>query len=376
MSNEVYANTRELACAAGNGKTVCATPDVCFTPPENPATPPGVPVPYPNSAFASDTTDGSKTIQISGKEVMLKNQSYFKKSTGDEAGCAAKKGAISSSTSGKVYFVAWSMDVMLEGENAVRHLDMTTNNHACPLANEAVPWPFVDMMAPGSQSVCNDMKSQEKTACADYEPHTTPGKDMCKEAGLSGAFSPIKEVNVARTESAGANACAAARRCRLVKYNGEPKNGVDGCCPSQTPDHIVPKSSFYVKSVSDGTKFGPWEGYKMEDAPCMCLEGGSCSGSHGLRHAWHKAESKVAKGTVHPFSTEVEHCAKSAHAVAPHCNEECLKAQLIAGHEGMGDTSAAVKHSSTGRNFIGRTADLLKEIKGMLDKAHKFLPVS
>ena len=27
---------------------------------------------------------------------------------------------------GKVYFNAWSMDVMVESENAVRHLDMTT----------------------------------------------------------------------------------------------------------------------------------------------------------------------------------------------------------------------------------------------------------
>src|SRR5512139_3895303 len=103
MANEVYANGMELACKAGAGKTICAMPDVCFTPPENPATPPGVPVPYPNTGFASDTSDGSKTVQISGKEIMLKNKSYFKKSTGDEAGCAAKKGVISSKNTGKVY---------------------------------------------------------------------------------------------------------------------------------------------------------------------------------------------------------------------------------------------------------------------------------
>lgn len=125
-------------------------PDVCFTPPENPATPPGVPIPYPNTAFASDTTDGSKSVQISGKEVMLKNQSYFKTSTGDEAGCAAKKGVVSSKNKGKVYFINWSMDVMFEGENAVRHLDTTTNNHASPMANEAVPWLFVDSMVPSA----------------------------------------------------------------------------------------------------------------------------------------------------------------------------------------------------------------------------------
>src|SRR5690242_210817 len=114
MGNDVFANGREIACKAADGKTICAMPDVCFTPPENPATPPGVPVPYPNTAFASDTTNGSKTVMISGKEIMLKNSSYFKKSTGDEAGCAAKKGVITSTNTGKAYFQSWSMDVKIE----------------------------------------------------------------------------------------------------------------------------------------------------------------------------------------------------------------------------------------------------------------------
>ena len=65
MSNQVFANGRELACKAGSGKTICAMPDVCMTPPENPATPPGVPVPYPNTGLASDTSDGSTTVSRS-----------------------------------------------------------------------------------------------------------------------------------------------------------------------------------------------------------------------------------------------------------------------------------------------------------------------
>lgn len=157
MANEVYANGMELACKAGAGKTICAFPDVCFTPPENPATPPGVPIPYPNTGFASDTTEGSKTVKISGKEIMLKNKSYFKTSTGDEAGCAAKKGVISSKNTGKVYFIKWSMDVKFEGENVDRHLDMTTNNHGSPTANEAVPWPFTDgAVIPPSNPACDE----------------------------------------------------------------------------------------------------------------------------------------------------------------------------------------------------------------------------
>ena len=92
MSNEVYANGMELSARRDRASRSVAFPDVCFTPPETPATPPGVPIPYPNTGMASDTTDGSKTVKITGKEVMLKNKSYFKQSTGDEAGCAAEEG--------------------------------------------------------------------------------------------------------------------------------------------------------------------------------------------------------------------------------------------------------------------------------------------
>ena len=47
MGNEVYANSMEVSCKAAAGKSICAFPDVCFTPPTTPATPPGVPIPYP-----------------------------------------------------------------------------------------------------------------------------------------------------------------------------------------------------------------------------------------------------------------------------------------------------------------------------------------
>src|SRR5205809_2596130 len=102
MANEVYANNMEVACKAGQGKSICAFPDVCFTPPQTPATPPGVPIPYPNTGMSSDCAEGSTSVKISGQEEMLKNKSYFKKSMGDEAGCAPKKGLINSKISGKV----------------------------------------------------------------------------------------------------------------------------------------------------------------------------------------------------------------------------------------------------------------------------------
>ncbi len=175
MGNDVYANGREISCKAGQGKSICAFPDVCFTPPQTPATPPGVPVPYPNTGMDSDCSDGSKSVKISGQEVMLKNRSYFSKSMGDEAGCAPKKGVVTSTIQGKVYFVAWSMDVKFEGENVVRHLDMTTHNHASPTPNTP-PWVHIAKMffAPGG--VCSGMEHLKLQPYNKPCPNTKSGK--------------------------------------------------------------------------------------------------------------------------------------------------------------------------------------------------------
>jgi hypothetical protein len=375
MSNQVYANMMEVSCKAAAGKSICAFPDVCMTPPQTPATPPGVPIPYPNSGLASDATDGSSSVKISGQEVMLKNKSYFKKSTGDEAGCAPKKGLMSSKNMGKVYFTMWSMDVKVEGENVVRHLDMTTHNHGSN-PNEAIPWPHIDaqtMKAGGGD--CKDNVAAEKKACADYEPYKKGGKDVCAEAGLSGPFSKDKATSTKRAKSASSDPCSAARRCRLVPFNAKPEDGINGCCPAQTGDHIVPKSSFFVQSVDNGKNMPGWGpdaagkgGYSIAKAPCMCLEGGSCTGSHGLRHAHHKATAGIASGTHRPFADEVKHCAKGAKKVAPKCDEACIEAQLMQGHEGMGDASKPVKYSPTGKNFLNKVPELLAKIKEMLTK--------
>jgi hypothetical protein len=357
MSNEVYANGRELSCKAGAGKSTAAFPDVCMTPPEAPPTPPGVPIPYPNTGMTSDTTDGSKTVQISGKEVSLKDSSYFKKSTGDEAGCAAKKGVVTSVNKGKVYFNAWSMDVMIEGENAVRHLDMTTHNHASK-AGQTPPWPFVDAQAK-SKDPCKKEKEKEQKACKDYKPNPGAKKDACIAAGLGDkliqsdkdakkkGFSSASTWADSKAKKANANECLKARRCKLVQYKAD-KERPEKCCRSQTPDHLVPKSSFYEISVEHGKKLTNWSNYKPNKAPCMCAEGASnTAGSHGLRHAFHKLKGP-AEGADHSFTKATNLAAKSAAKVfkASGCSEKCLKAQIKKGHEGMG--SGDVKHSPSG----------------------------
>jgi len=159
MGHEVFANGMELVGKASSSKSICSFPDVCFTPPQTPATPPGVPIPYPNTGLASDTTDGSSSVKVSGEEAALKSQSNFKSSSGDEAGCAPKKGLINSKISGKVYFVSWSMDVKIEGQNVDRHLDLTTHNHGST-ANDALSWPQV-----GRVAMVGDLKDKPCTKC-------------------------------------------------------------------------------------------------------------------------------------------------------------------------------------------------------------------
>jgi Domain of unknown function (DUF4150) len=136
---EVYANGDEIACKAGDGKVIAAFPDVCLTPPPPPAGP--IPVPYPDTSFSKDMQNGSKTVQIKGQEVMLKDSSFYKTSPlGDEAATNGQgAGVVSHVITGKTYFVAWSMDVLFEGQNVDRHTDMTTSNHASPMANAQVP---------------------------------------------------------------------------------------------------------------------------------------------------------------------------------------------------------------------------------------------
>src|SRR3984957_12147986 len=83
MGDPVFANGMEISSKSSDCKVIAGFPDVCLSPPPPPAGP--IPLPYPISSFASDTAEGSSSVQIGGEPVMLKDQSYFKQCTGDEA---------------------------------------------------------------------------------------------------------------------------------------------------------------------------------------------------------------------------------------------------------------------------------------------------
>jgi len=353
MPDDVFANTREITCQSGTSKSIAAFPDVCMTPPENPATPPGVPVPYPNFGMASDTTDGSTTVFINGKQVMLKNQSHFKKSSGDEAGAAAKKGVITSVNRGKVYFVSWSPDVKVEGKNVVRHLDMTTHNHASNPPNEGIPWPHIGRMdlidsTPGCETQskeikdkCGDPIDKDKAKCPDSTAldaakaeHATacakkPG--AARETAKAAATVKVHKAHEDYAVALNNNACTKVLQCALVPYD---KGNKGACCPGCTPDHLVPAS-----------QFGPGRGashksYKADKAPCMCATGGAQTATHGLLGKG-RTDYMVKKGIpVNNYKkswTVADSCKCGATSAAQvtGCNQDCLEAQLKKGHEDM-----------------------------------------
>ncbi|MEQ1777418.1 MAG: PAAR-like domain-containing protein [Nitrosomonas sp.] len=352
MANEVYANGREIACKAGAGKTICAMPDVCFTPPENPATPPGIPVPYPNTGSASDTTEGSKTVQISDKEIMLKHISYFKTLVGDEAGCAAKKGVITSTNKGKVYFEAWSMDVKFEGENVDRHLDLTTTNHASD-PGDAPPWAYVDSASLKSIDACKEEVARKNEACK--------GKKT-------------------RSEQCADKKCNDAKKCLLVTFNQGSRGSEStqvGCCEGETPHHLVEVHGFMQPSGRQSNlKLPQFPNYEQNNAPCVCASAGkgwdnAKEGDHGFLHAlqgklelaaihnapvgqkdyaWNYGQSKAAGIRAHQQTFTNSHCSK-----------KCLAAQLDSYHNAQGITNQTPVRTETPK-LSGNQKDLANEL--------------
>jgi hypothetical protein len=342
MANDVFANGREISCKKADGKSICAFPDVCMTPPENPATPPGVPVPYPNAGMAKDTTSGSKNVKISGQEVMLKNKSYFKKSTEGEAGSAAKKGVVTSVNRGKVYFNAWSMDVKFEGENVVRHLDLTTHNHGSIPGNSPT-WPFIDTAAfeVGSTHACAKVATEVKNKCGKYASKSKRGRKkaiskMCEDPE-----------------------CKSARKCVLSPYN--PSNCCEENGVKMTPHHIVPKHCFMYPGGRG--KYDGCDGYNGNKAPCVCVTGKDKStGDHKKIHDRFDpiednyitsiSSGKKLAGTWQYQEAAHQGCVVTARVTK--CDPACLREQVDAYHQqGKGkkpniESQTSLRAESTG----------------------------
>jgi hypothetical protein len=212
MGGDVYANGLEVSGKVSGGKTIAAMPDVCFTPPQTPATPPGVPIPYPSFGMGSDTESGTGTVFIGGKTVNIKNKSDLSKTSGTEAGCAPKKGIITSKNTGKAYFVSWSPDVKFDGEPVIRFSDMSTHNHASP-GGQTPPWLHVLKVNVGG---------------------ITCGK-------------LLQKMNL-----------------RLHAHNKK------NCPQGYESEHFV-GNEYFQSDRETNTTFPQWEHYSQHTAPCVCI---------------------------------------------------------------------------------------------------------
>jgi hypothetical protein len=122
--------------------------------------------------MASDIKGGSKNVTIEGKEVLLRDNSCFSKTTGNEAATRSQgMNVVTHTIQGKVYFISWSMDVVVEGKNAVRHMDFGTHNHN-PQPGGTPGWPHFSAVAVVPATVCEDLEKELDQMEADLPAST------------------------------------------------------------------------------------------------------------------------------------------------------------------------------------------------------------
>lgn len=211
----VFANSLEVSAKAQNCKVIAAFPDVCFTPPLTPATPPGVPIPYPNFGMDSDLASGSSTVKIGGKPVSQENASNYSKISGDEAGSAPKKSVITSKNMGKAYAKMWSMDVKADGKGVVRFSDIMTTNHASD----------------------------------------------------TGATPPMPAVATANMSAAECAAVLIECGIHLHKHEDSP------CTAPDQSEHMMQNALFQNTRGDSSGSIPGFEKYSAGGAPCICMEG-------------------------------------------------------------------------------------------------------
>jgi hypothetical protein len=314
MGIAVYANGMSIACKAASGKSAAAMPDVCLSPPSPPAGP--LPLPYPNTAMASDTTDGSKTVQIGGQEVMLKNKSTFKTSNGNEAATKSfGMGVVTHQIQGKAAFVAWSMDVKFEGENIPRHMDLMGHNEASDPPN-VPPWLYADSQASdGSEEPCKDVQEAVKNNCT--KKTFNKGSPGCPPA------------------------CCEAKKCVM-----SPKGRVPECCDGKTKHHAVPDHCFKAPGKT-GDYYPGFEKMTNSAGLCACVSGEDKNDvdtttnqllTHGKIHRdFDRIENQYRDGNGGKWKVG-EATGAAADVVGFHtgCNKKCLKQQMTQYHKSLG----------------------------------------
>jgi hypothetical protein len=225
-------------------------------------------------------------VSIGGEEIMLKDVSSFKQSTGDEAATKSLgMGVVTHQITGKVYYTSWSMDVKVEGENVVRHMDLMTHNHMSMPGNTPT-WPYIDQQAMGAEHPCSEEHRKERAACGPLEqraPERTTVRAN-RRTGIIERRTTGGQLRVEATRQAQcantpeARECQKARKCMLTPFSP------NRCCDGETPHHLVEVHGFAVPGDREST-LPQFPGYSENSAPCVCAQGGRTEGTHGDLHA-------------------------------------------------------------------------------------------
>jgi hypothetical protein len=189
MADNVFINGRAAIHAGSAGKSI-AFPDVCLCPPSPPSGP--IPTPLTNTAQAPDLQGGAATVTIDGHPV-AHAKSYIGKSTGDEVAQSTGGGIITHQFNGAAYFQTFSMDVFIENQPAVRHLDLLTHNHMAPMPGNTPPAPWMSTMLAGAGAA---PKESEKDA--------NEGKDKITILFVDESGAPLGEIDYEVTTPKGA----------------------------------------------------------------------------------------------------------------------------------------------------------------------------
>lgn len=194
----------------------------------------------------------------------------------------------------------------------VRHLDITTHNHACQPPN-GLATAHVDEMTPDQADECKKQSEDAESKCEGKAP------DNCDDD------------------------CRNAQKCQLVPFD----KSKELCCkPGNTGDHIVEASSFYA-SGRGGKKskaLKGCKGYKANKAPCCCVTGGAYSKEHGRMSTLRGAAAQqcpggtldladgdeIEKKHITTYGEAKERAAEALVLTFPHCNKECILAQFDA----------------------------------------------
>lgn len=309
----VYANGKEVSSKKTTNKSAPAMMSVCLSPPSPPAGP--VPIPYPVTDMASNTTDGTGSVFIKQKEVGKKNGSNYKKCKGNEPATRNfGMDVVSHTIQGKTKFEAYSFDVMFEKDGAERFMDMTTTNHMNPASAVGMSVAKAALAASSGSAKCEKLGNANRAVRRDMKrrSRTKEAKKRCDKPTIThGVFTSAggasKVVRACSNKRRGAYYAAMAKGATPNKSKRTKKSSACG-------GHVYQEARTSQRPHTSHT-----EARIIED---LFKRGSPSGGTLLLNIDWKTANSKDA----------CKHCKKLLCAVDSGSNpkEGCIKILICA----------------------------------------------